>query len=159
MPKVLNDLKKSEVCAILSVGCSRAVAARYVGCHCRTIAREVLRDAEFRARVLQAESSHEMQHLKSINEAAHDVKNWRAAVWMLERRYPQRYAARKPGTLSVDQVLELLDRLAAIVVDEVHDAPQREQILHRLREMTRSVPRDHPSVGAQPAAMADETHE
>jgi hypothetical protein len=51
---------------------------------------------------------------------------------MLERRYPERYAQRRPGAISVEQIVELLGQFAEIVVQELplHDDQQR--VLGRL---------------------------
>jgi len=97
---LLDDAKKREIVAILTVGCGRTVAARYVGCCAATIRRAMLKDPEFGERVGRAETSMEIAHLKNINTAAADVRYWRAAAWALERRFPQRYGQRKSGTIT-----------------------------------------------------------
>jgi len=73
------------VIAILSVGCTRQAAAEYVGCHVSTIWRTAERDPDFQLRLRQAQSSHEILHLRSINSAAVEPRYWRAAAWALER--------------------------------------------------------------------------
>ena len=69
-PPVLDAAKKREIVAILSVGCSRVTAARYVGCHPDTIRKTALRDEKFAIQLRQAETTHEILHVKNINAAA-----------------------------------------------------------------------------------------
>ncbi len=84
----LDEGKRREVIAILSVGCSRATAAQYVGCHGTTITRTATRDAEFARQVRQAESLLEIKHLKNIDAAAKDTRYWRAAAWRWSASIP-----------------------------------------------------------------------
>src|SRR5438132_8482293 len=93
-PPVLDAAKKREIVAILSVGCSRVTAARYVGCHPDTIRKTALRDEKFAIQLRQAETTHEILHVKNINAAAKEGRYWRGAAWALERGYPQRYGLR-----------------------------------------------------------------
>ncbi len=81
---VLTEVKRSEICAILAVGCSRTAAARYVGCHPDTIRNTAKRDAEFAAALQQAETRHEIQHLAHINAAAKEGRYWRRRRVALE---------------------------------------------------------------------------
>ena len=156
MSQQLDDQKQLEICELLQKGCSRAVAARIVGCELDEIRREAERNPSFRDLIQQAESKHEKQHLDHINDAAKENKNWRAAVWMLERRYPARYGPRKPGTLTTGQVVELLDRFAATIVEEIPDVELRERIMHRLGEATHAIPRvEH----ATPTEISEESDE
>jgi hypothetical protein len=137
--ETLDESQKREVIAIVSVGCPRAVAATYVGCHVQTIAREAVQDSDFSDRLQQAESSHEILQLKNINAAANDVRQWRAAAWALERRYPDRYGARRAKTVTVAQVSQVLAQFSQIVVKEVPDLAQRRRIIKRLDELAKTL--------------------
>lgn len=135
-PPVLDDAKKREICAILAVGCKRATAARYVGCHPCTIGRTAKRDEQFALDLERAESKHEVKHLAFISKAAEEGKYWRAAAWALERMYPERYGPRRPETYTAEQVGHLLQQFAGVVLAEVREEPQREQIVARLADLT-----------------------
>lgn len=132
----LDEGKKREICAILAVGCSRATAAHYVGCHPDTIRRTAMREEEFALELQRAESKHEVLHLTHINKAAQDARYWRAAAWALERRWPGRYGARRSDAFSFEQVAHVLAQFADVVLDEVADDDERQRILVRLAELT-----------------------
>ncbi|MBI3838663.1 MAG: hypothetical protein HY288_12115 [Planctomycetia bacterium] len=135
-PPVLDDVKKREICAILAVGCSRAVAARYVGCHPGTIRNTALREEEFALQLEQAESKHEILHLSHINSAAKEGRYWRAAAWALERKYPDRYAQRNPNIITVEQISQVLAQFADVIFEEVTEVEYRHRILTRLNDLT-----------------------
>jgi IS30 family transposase len=141
-PTILDEGKRREICAILAVGCSRETAARYVGCHRTTISRTADREEEFAQALLQAESRHEILHLTNINRAATETRYWRAAAWALERKYPARYAARDPHTLTTEQVSQLLAQFADVLMQEVSQEDERQQILARLAELTADFQKD-----------------
>lgn len=132
----LTEVKRREICAILAVGCSRTVAARYVGCHPDTIRNTAKRDPEFAAAVEQAESQHEIKHLTHINAAAKEGRYWRAAAWALERVNPDRYARRGPRTVTVQQVSDVLGQFAGILLEEVDDPEAQQRVFERLSDLT-----------------------
>ena len=135
-PPILDEVKKREICAILTVGCTRAVAAQYVGCCTKTIRNTAQRDSEFALDLQRAETSDEIAHLANINRAAKEGRYWRAAAWALERKYPNRYAQRLPHTFTIDQVAQILAQFADVIVEEVSDAESRDGIMNRLSDLT-----------------------
>jgi hypothetical protein len=154
---VLTDEKKQAILAILGVGCSRHVAARYVGCSDSTIANTAARDPAFGEAIGKMMSQAEVSLLKRIRDAAKKDKYWRAAAWTLERVYPQRYARRNPDVLTVDQIANLLERFAQIVVDEVPVARHRKNVLRRLTMMGQSLTGTAPVTVPSPVKLL--THE
>lgn len=138
-PRVLNEIKKREICAILTVGCSRVRAAQYVGCHPDTIRNEARRDDEFAADLEHAESHHEINHLKHINDAAKEGRYWRAAAWVLERRYPDRYGRRKANTITIEQMSQALAQFADVMLEELPEGGARDQMLARVSEWTAQI--------------------
>jgi hypothetical protein len=135
-PPVLDDGKKREICAILAVGCSRAVAARYVGCHPGTIRNTALREEEFALQLEQAESRHEILHLSHINSAAKEGRYWRAAAWALERKYPDRYGQRHPDVITIEQISQVLAQFADVIFEEIEEPEYRQRVLARLTDLT-----------------------
>ncbi len=128
MPQpVLTEEKRNAIVAILSVGCPRYVAARYVGCSPTTIARTAARDPQFAARLRQAQASVELAFLRRIGKAADKEQYWRAAAWALERMFPQRYARRDPrDTFDARQVQAALEVLAELLCEFLPPAARRE---------------------------------
>jgi hypothetical protein len=146
-PRVLDDKKKADICAVLAMGGSRAIAATYVGCHPDTIRNTEQRDAEFAAALEAAESKHEVLQLSYINNAGKEGRYWRAAAWVLEHRYPTRYGLRRTNLYSLEQMTHVLSNFAEVVLDEIADDELRRRILARIDEL---------SAGLQAAAAGGE---
>ncbi len=132
---VLDEIKRREVLAILSVGCSRRMAARYVGCSPATIQRTAQRDSAFAEQLRKAECKAQIGYMKSIQAAARKEQYWRAAAWALERRNPEEFAARRPDVITLEQLKGFVAELAEILVEEVPVAAYRKAILKRLERL------------------------
>ena len=148
MPKKrkLTALEKKNIIAIVTVGCSRETAARYIGCSPYIIRREISENKKFAAELLRAEEDSEVYFINKIRQAANKEQYWRAAAWALERRCPNRYASRGAGTLNMDQVREMVSRLAEIVIQEIPGGPERRRILKRIHDLLRRAgPESQPS--------------
>ena len=90
MPQpVLTEEKRNAIVAILSVGCPRYVAARYVGCSPATIARTAARDPQFAARLRQAQASVELAFLRRIGKAAQAFRRAPGAAGSPRRGRPR----------------------------------------------------------------------
>jgi hypothetical protein len=104
-PAVLDDIKKSEVLAILSTGCNRWTAAKYVNCSPKTIYNAAQRDPRFAKELARLERQSEIVHLGNLNVIAKKPAYWRASAWMLERLFPDRFG-RQPEDLTPGQSIE-----------------------------------------------------
>ena len=133
----LDEFRKREILAILSVGCSRRTAARYVGCSPSTIRRTAERDPAFAESLHKAESKAQILFMKNIAAAARKEQYWRAAAWALERLNPEDYAARSPNSVTLEQIRTLVSEFARIIVEEVPLAAHRKRILRRLERLGR----------------------
>jgi hypothetical protein len=149
---VLDEIKQREILAILTVGCSRRTAARYVGCAVSTIQNTADRDGGFAEKLRRAENQHEFTYLRNIQQAAKKPQYWRAAAWVLERVFPEKYARRGPEVITVDQIRQVLARFAEIIVAEVPVARYRQDIIKRLEGLTRSL-----CPSSQPGGMDHES--
>jgi len=136
-PPVLDDVKRREILAILAVGCSRRVAAAYVGCSPTTIQNTAGRDPQFAEALRHAEHQAELSYLRAIQKAARKEQYWRAAAWVLERRNPQDFALRSPDALGPEQVKQLMAECTQIVIEEVPVAEYRKRILKRIGQLLR----------------------
>ncbi len=128
-PPVLDHVKKGQILAILSVGCSRRTAARYVGCSPTTIQNTADRDPQFAAQLRHADHGAEIEYLKRIRNAAKKEQYWRAAAWALERLNPEDFAKRPVGALTSDEVSTLLAQLAEILLQEIPVAEYRKRAI------------------------------
>jgi hypothetical protein len=114
-PRALDEIKRREVCALVSAGCSLRRAARYVGCAHTTITREARDNPEFGDRLRDAEIQAQLHPLRALRKAA--ATHWRAAAWWLERRESD-FARRPPDSISTARVRALLQNLLDVVSAE-----------------------------------------
>ncbi|TWT65904.1 hypothetical protein Pla123a_48150 [Posidoniimonas polymericola] len=83
-PRVLDEGKQREVCALLTAGMTMGEAAAYVGCCEKTIGREQTRDEGFDERVRRARMAARLGPLQAVRQAA--ATHWRAAAWLVDRQ-------------------------------------------------------------------------
>jgi len=129
-PRVLDETKQREICALVSAGCGVREAARYVGCSRSTIHREAQRNPAFRERLDRAAVYAELSPLRAMQQAVNT--HWRAAAWMLERTRPERFARRDPRALRPQQARALVADLVDIVNNEIIDPNRRDRIAKRV---------------------------
>jgi len=132
--KRLTPQERDEVLAILSVGCSRAAAARCVRCTPYILRRELLENPPFAEQVAKAEEGLELFYLSRIRSASLKEQHWRAAAWVLERRLPDRYGTKKPKNWTAEKVQTFMTSCLQIIADELPDEALRMKILNRLIE-------------------------
>lgn len=137
-PPVLDDGKRREIRAILSLGASQMTAARYVGCAVSTIRRTANRDPAFALQLRRAVSDNELGLLRHIHNAAKKEQYWRAAAWALERGFPEQYARRGPDVITVDQIGTLLAQIADIVAQEIPER-YRKPVIKRMNGLARDI--------------------
>lgn len=128
----LSAEQQGQVLGILSVGCDRETAAGFVGCTPAEVALAMQHHPIFGAAVRRTEAAAELTCMRTVHEAAKDVKIWRAAVWWLERRSPERFASRGPGTVTTRQLRVFLTIIGDLLNEEIHDPDDRKRVLARL---------------------------
>lgn len=130
-----HEDQRRKILAILSAGASRQAAAAYAGWHHSRIGRIANRDPGFLRQLRRAERSAELLQLQNIRLAAEKTQYWRAAAWMLERLYPERYGKRKPRMFSYHDMEDVFIQFADLLSVEISDARQRRAVLRRVRRM------------------------
>jgi hypothetical protein len=73
----------------------------------------------------------QLSPLRTMQRAAD--KHWRAAAWVLERAYPERFARRDSATQSARQARRLLNEVIDIVRQEINDPNLQARLLKRLK--------------------------
>lgn len=136
---VLDEIKKQQIIALLAVGCSRRTAAKFVGCDVATIRNTAARDPAFGEKLCETESGEEFKYLRNIKRAAQEEKYWRAAAWVLERRFPDDYGRRGPDVITIAQITDLLTQFAEVIAEEVPIAKYRKNILKRFNAISASL--------------------
>jgi len=129
-PRALDEIKRREVCALISVGCGMMDAGRYVGCSASTIRREALRNEKFHESLRQAELAAQLGPLNAIRKAA--ATNWRAAAWLLERTNPEQFAKQDAKMLKLEEVNEVVNQLVETIAQEIDDPATRGRVYRRL---------------------------
>jgi len=133
----LSDEQRRNICLLLSTGCDRDTAAKFSRCSPVDLRREILRDPVFATDVRHAEGMSELAHIRNVQNAAQDVKQWRASVWWLERRSPERFGRRAAGTITTRQLQAFIAQLASSMFEAVQDVEDRERLLERLAQLER----------------------
>ena len=127
-----TDELKRECCLMISMGCDRETACNYLGKTAAELRAELQRDGAFCRQLLRAEATPEFSHMRNLYNAARDEKNWRASVWWLERRAPERYAKRAPESITAAQLRQVIEELTEAIGSEVNDPQDRRRVLARL---------------------------
>ena len=128
----LTARDKSEILAILSVGCSRAAAARSVCCSPYILRREMAEHPQFAEDVAKAEGGSELFYLSRIRSATQ--KEWRAAAWILERRFHKQYGIKKSESMTAEQVQNFMTSCMQIIVASLTHKKRRSKMLEQLSE-------------------------
>ena len=134
----LDNEKRAQIVAILSVGCSQNMAAKYVGCASSTILRTAERDPKFAQRIREAKGNAELGLVKCIRNAAKKEQYWRAAAWALERGFPEKYARRGPDVITAEQLAQILSQFAQRIIAIVPVDEYRKRIVKDAERLARS---------------------
>lgn len=136
----LDAQTKTGILAVISLGATLETAARYFKREPSELVDELVADAEFQREVKQAQEQAEVFFLKQVKSAALDAKNWRAATWSLERLYPDRYGRIKAGSISLDELRALFERLRETISEEFDDPRAREKIESKIDALLNALP-------------------
>jgi transposase len=114
-PTKLTPERAEKIYAMIRQGCTRDVAARFVGIDDSTLYRWASRGEkpnapriyrEFFEGLKKADAEAEARAIEAIMQAAET--DWRAAAWWLERTRPHKYGRRTEVTHEPSQELERL---------------------------------------------------
>jgi hypothetical protein len=137
-PTELTAEQQAKICGVLGVGCDWHTAANYAGCSLAEIRRAMRRDPMFAADVRRTEAGVELSTMRAVQKAIEDPKNWRAAVWWLERHAPERFA-RNAGVVTARQLKSFIAILADVINGGDQGPQERSQIIDRLKAFSESV--------------------
>ena len=136
---MLSDEQKREVVLIATVGCDQETAAKYVNSSVERIGEEMLRDPRFGADVRRAEAGCELGHMRCVQQATRQEGPWRASVWWLERRFPERYGRRDAGTIGRRDLVRFLGAVAGGLASAIRSEEDRRRVLDALAEFAESL--------------------
>ena len=89
--KLTPDLQE-RICQLIRAGNTTDIAASAVGIHVDTYYRWVANRRGFRQAIEQARAEAEAILVGRVQKAA-QAGSWRAACWLLERQWPERWAS------------------------------------------------------------------
>jgi hypothetical protein len=135
----LTEDQKREAVAIVALGCDRETAAKYVNQPPQALEDESRRDPGFAAELRRAEAKCELGHMRVVQQAANEGRQWRASLWWLERRAPERYARRDAGSVTRRELARFLNAVAGGIAAEVRDANDRQRVLDRLADLADAI--------------------
>src|SRR5437879_4909219 len=68
-PRVLDETKRREICALVAGGCGLREAAKYVRCSTNTIRREAERNPDFNDQLRRSEMYAQLSPLRAMQQA------------------------------------------------------------------------------------------
>lgn len=136
-PRVLDHAKRDVIIALVSVGCTRTYAARYLKISPQTVLNTAARDPEFAKQLEQAAASYKVENLKRVNAASQ--RNWKASAWVLERVDPQRFANPKSRIARRLAVCEFKEVVLDILSEEVAPSTGLDHLVQRIQQAYRKV--------------------
>jgi transposase len=108
----MDPERVGKILGQIRAGVPKEAAARIAGIGASTLFEWMQRDVEFAEAVQRAVAESEAVLVARIAKAAGEPRHWTAAAWMLERRFPERYAKRDilqhQGSIGVDVTLQRL---------------------------------------------------
>jgi IS30 family transposase len=128
-PRFLDEVKRRQVCLLVSAGCGIQEAARLLGCAASTIRREMKRVPEFGEEVRSAECNAQLDSLAAMRKAA--STHWRAAAWLLERTNP-RFARYQSRGYKPEEVWLVVEEVILTATEEMTDFQQRQILCRRM---------------------------
>lgn len=131
----LTEDQRREAALIVAAGCDRVTAAKYVGCTETALDEAAAIDLAFGAALRRAEATCELSHMRAVQQAARDERHWRASVWWLERRLPERYAKRDADAVGRRELVRFVGAVAGAIAEAVRDEADRRRVLDRLGEL------------------------
>lgn len=121
---------------MLKSGASRSDVCAAVGMSYSTLQAELKRSVDFASKVQVAEAAGKVAMIQLVAKAAGD--DWKAAAWLLERKYYEEWAKRDPQSVSFAQfssaVFSVLASVIRFVPADQHDALKSE--VERIIEQT-----------------------
>ena len=121
-PAKYSEERADKVCQALRLGATYRAAAGYAGVSEDTLTRWRANSAGFAENVRSSEATAAIGWLAIIQRAA-QAGDWRAAAWLLARRYPHEYGPSAAFFLHHDGEVD------------VHDSSARDRIAGRLDEL------------------------
>lgn len=139
---------QSQICALISLGCSFRRAAKLSGVPESTVRSTMGRDPEFSERVRKAELSREVTPLNHLRNA--QEKSWRAAAYMMERINPQDFSRRWPPQPTNEDLASIMDQFGHAMWKRISHPEDRRAVAEWLQGVLRSLQDAEPTYQQAP---------
>ena len=133
----IDNVKRNKIISLVSIGCSQVVAARMANCTLAEVQATLNADPELLQELANAEGQLEVRALQALDDAG--TKNWRAACWLLERLYPERYGRRSADAVTISDLIAFLSRVSGKVFHHVNNGVDRDNLLKAISELGREL--------------------
>ncbi|MGC4005042.1 MAG: GNAT family N-acetyltransferase [Pirellulales bacterium] len=132
MSRLLADSEKRLLCALLSVGATRAMAIEFVGCRASDVNAARGDDRTFALELRRAALQPELKILRAVFAIACDPKQWRAACWLLERMYPRRYGVRAAKIVKPSDIRGFVTNMGKVIKTHLPADENRDTLLNAI---------------------------
>ena len=141
-PTKFTEETRKKILWALRLGNYRKTAAEYAGISERTLCDWIYKGAgaesgehaDFCNDVIEAEQAAEVRALGVIQQAAN--RDWKAAAWFLERKFPERYCTR--AAIFLAKRLDIDDPMD---VDGMSEDELNDEVLRQIAGVAGSIPR------------------
>jgi len=116
----LTPDQRRDLASIVALGCDQQTAAAFLG-----VAAAVLRE-----QLQRSAARCEVHHMRCVHEATAEPKNYRAAIWWLERMRPEIYNRGEPTKITETD----LNRFVEIIAAEIKDKTLRQRVFERMAQ-------------------------
>lgn len=128
-PRVFADLELTNMMiAAMEVGADLDTACAVVGRPRHEVERELTENPAVRIRFGQASARFKLAQFRMVVLAARNEKNWRAAVWVLERRFPEEFGSARAKAALGKQIQRGLAQHTEMILSVVDDEPTKRKI-------------------------------
>ena len=140
----LDAQKQTEICAMISVGCSVRTTAKMVGCSSQAIHKLANKDPAFEQRIRRAYMMSEFTPLNTIFVASRT--HWRAAAWLLERLNRQEFGRRSPEMVTPQELKQVIFRFGDELMSVIPDPETRQRVYEHVEKAFQGREHEDPSV-------------
>jgi hypothetical protein len=95
--------RQRKIVALLRSGLPRATVCMLAGVSRSQFYLVLNQNRTFRTAIKRAEGAVERRWMGLIERAARDPKHWTAAAWLMERRWPEKYALRMARMIEAER--------------------------------------------------------
>jgi hypothetical protein len=139
--RLISQEQMNKVHTVVKAGCDLETAAGYAECETMDLANTLVELKQFANSVRLAGVTVELHHMANILKAANasDGRFWRASVWWLERRAPERFARRPAGAITPTQLKQAIFTLNEMMLEKLDSPADQQRINDSLTEIIGSI--------------------